>query len=194
MAPRTIKGLKAPKVNAPSFPLERIQQKVLFIRGQRVMIDADLGALYGVATRALNQAVRRNARRFPVDFVFQLTHTEKAEVITLCDHLQNLKYSPSRPLVFTEHGAIMAASMLNTPRAIEVSVHVVRAFVKLREILASNRELSHRLSAREEVRRAIPCRVRRHSRANGASVKAEEVYRVPIRRVDPLRRKRLQTR
>ena len=120
---------------------------VLFIRGQRVMIDADLGALYGVSTRVLNQAVRRNARRFPIDFVFQLTHAEKAEVITLCDHLQNLKYSPSRSLVFTEHGAIMAASMLNTPRAIEVSVHVVRAFVKLREILDSNSELSHRLSA-----------------------------------------------
>jgi hypothetical protein len=137
-------------VNAAAVPLQRIQQMVLVVRGRRVMTDADLAALYGVATRALNQAVRRNAQRFPIDFVFRLTRTEKTEVITLCDHLQALKYSPSLPLAFTEHGAIMAASVLNAPRAMEVSVYVVRAFVKLRETLASNRELSRRLAALEK--------------------------------------------
>jgi phage-related protein len=88
-------------VKAELVPVERIQQMVLFVRGQRVMIDADLAILYGVATRVLNQAVRRNAGRFPIDFMFQLTPAEKVEVITACDHLQTLKYSSSLPFAFT---------------------------------------------------------------------------------------------
>jgi len=84
-----------------------VERRILSIRGQRVLLDADLAALYGVSTRALNQAVKRNRDRFPEDFMFQLTETEKAEVITVCDHLRPLRFSPSLPYAFTEHGAIM---------------------------------------------------------------------------------------
>jgi hypothetical protein len=83
------------------------------------MVDADLADLYGVETRSLNQAVRRNPGRFPPEFVFRLGQAEREEVITNCDHLQNLKFSPSMPYAFTEHGALMAASVLNTPRAVQ---------------------------------------------------------------------------
>jgi len=85
-------------------PLERIERTILELRGQRVILDADLAELYGVETRTLNQAVRRNRYRFPEDFVFQLTEEEKQEVITICDHLSKLKFSPYLPLAFTEHG------------------------------------------------------------------------------------------
>ena len=90
------------------------------------------------STRVLNQAVKRNRARFPEDFMFRLTATEKAEVITNCDHLRPLRFSPSLPHAFTEHGAIMMASLLNTQVAVDASVQVVRAFVRLREILATH--------------------------------------------------------
>jgi len=112
------------------------------------MLDADLAALYGVATKVLNQAVKRNQKRFPSDFSFRLTETEKNEVVTNCDHLSRLRFSHVLPYAFTEHGAIMLSSVLNSERAMETSVQVVRAFVRLREILSSNRELAHRLGAR----------------------------------------------
>ena len=115
-----------------------IQQRILLIRGEKVIVDADLAEAYGVTTKALNQAIRRNLHRFPEDFMFQLTKQEKLEVVTNCDHLQKLKYSPVNPRVFTEHGAIMAASVLNSPKAVEVSVFVVRAFVQLREVIAGH--------------------------------------------------------
>lgn len=127
----------------------RIEGRILMIRQQRVIIDADLAELYGTSTKSLNQAVRRNRDRFPGDFVFQLTDKEKAEVVTVCDHLKKLRFSSTLPYAFTEHGAIMAASMLNTPLAVEVSVYVVRAFVRLREILATNTELARKLERLE---------------------------------------------
>jgi phage regulator Rha-like protein len=130
-------------------PIGQIEQRILLIRGQRVMLDADLAMLYGVPTRVLNQAVRRNLKRFPRDFMFKLTQPEKNEVITICDHLKNLKYAKALPNAFTEHGAIMVASVLNTQRAIQVSVFVVRAFVKLREMLSTHKELIHKLAALE---------------------------------------------
>lgn len=119
------------------------------MRGQRVMIDADLAALYGVPTKRLNEQVRRNARRFPEDFCFRLASVEKAEVVAKCDHLGRLRFSPSPPYAFTEHGAIMAANVLNSPRAVEMSVHVVRAFVRLREMIASHKALVKRLDELE---------------------------------------------
>ncbi len=122
-----------------------IQQRILLIRGEKVIVDADLAEAYGVTTKALNQAIRRNADRFPPDFLFRLTKEEKAEVVTNCDHLEKLKFSPVNPRVFTEHGAIMAASVLNSPRAIEVSVFVVRAFVQLRETLAQHKEIARKI-------------------------------------------------
>jgi hypothetical protein len=130
-------------------PIGRIEQRILFIRGQKVILDADLAMLYGVPTRVLNQAVRRNLKRFPQDFMFKLTQPEKDQVITICDHLKNLKYAKALPNAFTEHGAIMAASVLSTERAVQISVFVVRAFVKLRETLSTHKELAQKLAELE---------------------------------------------
>jgi hypothetical protein len=130
-------------------PVEVIEQRILLIRGQRVMLDADLAGLYGTTTKRLNEQVKRNRGRFPEDFMFQLTKKEKAEVVAICDHLAKLKFSPVLPNAFTEHGAIMVASVLNTKRAIQVSVFVVRAFVKLREMLSTHKELAHKLAMLE---------------------------------------------
>jgi len=130
-------------------PVERVEETILFIRGQKAILDADLAKLYGVTTKRLNEQVKRNRDRFPDDFMFQLKVEEKAEVVANCDHLSTLKYSRVLPHAFTEHGAIMAASVLNTPRAIETSIFVVRAFVKLREMLATHKELERKLIALE---------------------------------------------
>lgn len=124
-------------------PIESLIQTV---RGQRVMIDADLAGVYGVETRTLNQAVKRNADRFPKDFLFRLNAGEKSEVITICDHLSHLKFSKSLPYAFTEHGAIMAATVLSSPQAVSMSIFVVRAFVRLREQIAANRTILKRLA------------------------------------------------
>ena len=132
------------------FPVERVEETILFVRGQRVILDADLAKLYGVTTKRLNEQVRRNRNRFPDDFMFQLKVEEKAEVVANCDHLSKLKFSRVLPLAFTEHGTIMAASVLNTPRAVETSIFVVRAFVKVREMLATHEELKRKLNALEE--------------------------------------------
>jgi hypothetical protein len=130
-------------------PHERIEQTILLIRGHRVMLDTDLAALYGVTTKRLNEQVKRNKKRFPVDFMFQLTAWEKAEVVAKCDHLTRLKFSPAKPFAFTEHGALMVASVLNSERAVEVSVYIVRAFVKLRELLGAHKELAQKLAQLE---------------------------------------------
>jgi hypothetical protein len=119
---------------------------ILTIRGQKVLLDADLAAIYGVPTKALNQAVKRNLERFPEDFRFQLTSGEKSEVVTVCDHLPRLKFSRQLPHVFTEHGALMAANVLNSPDAVKMSVHVVRAFIKQRELLAGQAEILKKLA------------------------------------------------
>jgi phage regulator Rha-like protein len=131
-------------------PIENIRRSILLIRGQKVMIDADVANLYGVTTKALNQAIKRNKSRFPQDFVFALTQKEKEEVVTFCDHLKKLKYSPNLPLVFTEHGALMAAAVLNSQKAIEMSLLIVRTFVQLRRILAGNAGLASRLDGLEK--------------------------------------------
>ena len=123
-------------------PIERIAQSILVIRGQKVIIDADLAALYGVPTKALNQAVKRNPARFPEDFMFRLSAAEKTEVVTNRDHLAKLTFAKTLPYAFTEHGAIRAANVLNSPRAAELGVYVVRAFVRLRELQAGNKELA----------------------------------------------------
>ena len=133
------------KALAPTF----VDSRILTIRGEKVMLDADLAAVYGVATKALNQAVRRNGERFPPDFRFRVTKAERAEVVTNCDRLKSLRFSTVRPWVFTEHGAIMAASVLNSPRAVEMSVFVVRAFLRLRVLASTHRELATKLNALE---------------------------------------------
>ncbi|OGS91825.1 MAG: hypothetical protein A2Z95_07730 [Gallionellales bacterium GWA2_60_18] len=128
---------------------ESIESRILLIRDQKVMLDADLAELYGVETKALNQAVKRNAERFPEDFMFQLTATEKTEVVTNCDHLAKLKYSPTLPYAFTEHGALMLGNVLKSERAVEMSLMVVRAFVRMREMVAGNKELAQKLNQLE---------------------------------------------
>ncbi len=128
-----------------TFHATTIASQILFIRNQKVLIDVDLAALYGVTTKRFNEQVKRNIDRFPPDFMFQLTKEEKEEVVANCDHLKNLKFSRTNPYVFTEHGAVMAASILNSPRAVEVSVLVVRTFVQMRQLLSTHKELHQRL-------------------------------------------------
>jgi hypothetical protein len=131
-------------------PVEDITCTILVLRGHKVLLDAELAALYGVSTARLNQQVRRNRRRFPADFFFELTREEHHSLM-----LQFATSKPGRggrrklPLAFTEHGAIMAATILNSPRAVEMSVYVVRAFVQLRELLSSNKELARQFAQLE---------------------------------------------
>ncbi len=136
-------------VDSPAL-LPRIEGRILVIRGQKVIIDADLAALYGVPTKALNQAVKRNSERFPVDFMFNLTPGEKAEVVTSCDHLRNLRFSRTLPFAFTEHGAIQAANVLGSAQAVEMGVYVVRTFIRLRELAVTHHDLAKRLVDLEE--------------------------------------------
>ncbi len=131
--------------NKSLVPTEKIDRAILFIREHKVMLDSDLAEIYGVKTSRLNEQVKRNKDRFPKDFMFQLTSNEKQEVIANCDHLVKLKFSRTNPYAFTEYGTIMLANVLNTPTAIETSVLIVRAFVKLREILSTNKELEKKI-------------------------------------------------
>ncbi len=131
-------------------PAERIESRIVLIRGHKVMLDSDLAQLYGVTTKRLNEQVKRNEDRFPADFMFRLTPKEKAEVVANCDHLRRLKFSPALPYAFTEHGAVMLASVLNSPVAVQASIQVVRAFIRLRRILATHRELARKLAQLEQ--------------------------------------------
>jgi ORF6N domain len=136
--------LGSPTPRQETVSVEHITRAILILRGHRVFLDNELAALYGVETRVLNQAVRRNAERFPEDFRFQLTAAEAAasrsQSVTLKPGRgQNIKFLP---YAFTEHGAIMAATVLNSPRAVEMSIYIVRAFVQLRELLSSTKELA----------------------------------------------------
>jgi hypothetical protein len=127
-------------------PTEYVQSRIREIRGTKVILDSDLAQLYGVETRALNQAVRRNVDRFPEDFVFQLTLEEQSRLRSQ-SVISNGGRGGRRYLsyAFTEHGAMMAASVLNSPQAIQTSVFIVRAFIRLRSIYASHIELTRRL-------------------------------------------------
>ncbi len=134
--------------------VDSLQSLIFTVRGQRVILDADLAHIYGVPTKRLNEQVRRNADRFPSDFMIQLTASEKKEVQSLRSQFATLKrgrHIKYLPYAFTEHGAIMAANVLNSPEAIRMSVFVVRAFVKMREALISRSELERRLLQIENV-------------------------------------------
>jgi hypothetical protein len=131
-------------------PVERIQQAILQIRGHKVMLDKDLADLYGVTTKRLNEQVRRNSTRFPEDFMFQLTAEEtdalRSQIATSKKSRGGRRYTP---YAFTAHGALMAATVLNSKRAVQMSVFVVRAFVRLREMLATNRRLAGKIDELE---------------------------------------------
>ena len=131
-------------------PIEKIETKIFLIRGKKVMIDADLAELYEVQTKVLNQSVKRNIKRFPEDFMFQLTKEEKEEVVTICDHLSKLRFSPVLPYVFTEQGVSMLSSVLKSDRAIMVNVQIMRTFTKLREMIESHKDLKTKIANMEK--------------------------------------------
>ena len=134
-------------------PTEVIELKIMLIRGQKVMLDRDLAQLYGVETRVLNQAVRRNIDRFPDDFMFSLTREEITRisqfVISSSASLETLKFSKN-VMAFTEYGIAMLSSVLNSPRAIQVNIQIMRTFGKLREMIASHKDLAKRLDELEK--------------------------------------------
>jgi phage regulator Rha-like protein len=132
-------------------PVERLDRMIYEIRGQKIMLDRDLAAVYGVTTGNLNKAVKRNRNRFPDDFAFQLTRQEVAD-LRFQIGISSSVHGGRRylPYAFTEHGAIMAANVLNSPRAAQMSVFVVRAFVKMRAVLSDSRELARKLATLEK--------------------------------------------
>jgi len=129
---------------------KNVDQLIMIVRGQRVILDADLAWLYSVPTKALNQGIKRNLDRFPSDFMFQLTTDEKNQLVTECDRFARLKHSSSLPYAFTEHGSMMAANVLNSRMAIEASIYLVRAFIELRQILSTSRQLNAKLNELEQ--------------------------------------------
>ena len=131
-------------------PLERVERAIYLIRGQKVMLDRDLATLYGVETRVLNQAVKRNESRFPFDFMFELTREEIRNIsqFVTCSENTTIKHS-KRVLAFTEQGIAMLSGVLKSPMAVEVSIAIMRTFVKLRQMLQSNEELARRLEELE---------------------------------------------
>ncbi|MCX5699460.1 MAG: ORF6N domain-containing protein [Candidatus Omnitrophica bacterium] len=130
-------------------PIELISTKILILRGKRVMLDKDLAKLYAVPTKVLNQSVKRNIRRFPIDFMFQLTKLEKLELVTICDRFRLLKHSTVEPYVFTEQGVAMLSSVLNSERAILVNIQIMRAFTQLRRMLLTNVDLKRKIEEME---------------------------------------------
>ena len=161
------------------------------IRGQRVILDSDLAKIYGVATNALNQAIKRNAERFPSDFLFQLNWQETREVTRLKSQIVTSKSTRGGrrklPYAFTEHGAVMAANVLNSERAAAMSVYVVRAFVKLREVFAGNAELASKL---DDLERKLTGRLDTHEKAiNEWFAQIRRLLKPPPPQPEPKRRR-----
>lgn len=161
-----------------------VERVIVAVRGQRVILSADLARIYGVESRVLNQAVKRNAERFPPDFAFRLNAEEAAQVRrsrsqpVILKRGANVKYPP---LAFTEHGAVMAATVLNSRRAVQMSIFVVRAFLRLREWVRGRAELSARLTQLER-------RVGQHDQELRAIIQA---MRQLVQPLEPLRRRRI---
>ena len=130
-------------------PQEQVENKILVIRGSKVMIDRDLAELYGVETKQLNRQVHRNYERFPVEFMFQLTKVEKDELVTNWHRFNSLKHSSVLPYAFTEHGIAMLSSVLKSKRAIHVNIIIIKTFMKLRDIISLHKELAQKLSQLE---------------------------------------------
>ena len=128
---------------------EAITLHILLLRGQKVMIDNDLAKMFGVETKYLNRQVKRNIKRFPVEFMFQLTPKEKNEVVTNWHHLKAVKFSRTLPFVFTEHGIAMLATVLNSETAIAISINIIKAFIKLRETISQHKLLAQKIDALE---------------------------------------------
>lgn len=120
---------------------EIIEKRIFLIRNEKVMIDRDLADLYEVKTKVLNQTIKRNKDRFPKEFMFQLTENEKSELVTNCDRLKKLKHSTSFPYVFTEHGIAMLSSVLNSKKAIQVNILIIKTFVNLRKLIKTHKDI-----------------------------------------------------
>ncbi len=131
-------------------PTETVISKIFFIRNQKVILDTDLAKLYGVETKVLNQSIRRNLRRFPDDFMFQLTKEENTSLRSQFVTLKKGQHSKYLPYVFTEHGVAMLSSVLNSERAIEINILIMRAFVKLREIISTHKKVEEKLKEIDE--------------------------------------------
>lgn len=131
-------------------PVEIIENKIFVFRGYKIMIDRDLAELYGVQTKVLNQAVKRNIERFPIEFMFKLKDIEKNELVTICDRFKSLKHSTSNPYAFTEHGVAMLSSVLNSEQAIAINIQIIKAFVKLRELSIAHKDLAVQLNELEQ--------------------------------------------
>lgn len=125
--------------------VESIESIIIPIRGQKILVDADLARLYGVPTKRLNEQVKRNIKRFPADFMFELSPEEKKELVANCDRFTNLHHSTVLPKAFTEHGVLMAANVLRTEKAFEVSVQIIRAFVRIRQMLTTTPDLAKKI-------------------------------------------------
>ena len=133
----------------PAVPQEVVEQKIYLIRGQRVMLDSELAVLYGVETKQLTRQVRRNITRFPADFMFRLTKDEYAALRCQFGTLQRGRHSKYLPYAFTEQGVAMLSSVLNSERAIQVNIAIMRVFVRLKKILSTNKELAYKLAQLE---------------------------------------------
>ncbi len=153
-------------------PQEVIQQRIFLIRGRKVMIDRDLAELYGVETKYLNRQVKRNIKRFPKEFVFQLEEKEKSELVTICHRFETMKHSSALPYAFTEHGVAMLASVLNSERAIKASIHIIQTFVKLREMISTHKDLRRKLAELEK-------------RIEGHDVKIQTIFRAIRQLMEP---------
>jgi ORF6N domain len=162
-------------------PVELVERRIYLIRGHRVMLDADLAALYQVATKAFNQAVQRNKERFPADFMFRLTAEEssalRSQFVTL--EKGRGRYPKYAPYAFTEHGVAMLSAILRSKRAVQMNIVIIRAFIKLREVLASNKDLAQRMEKLETSQK-------RH--ASVISLLAEEIDK--LKRLPPAPPKR----
>ena len=167
------------KKRAPIVPTDPVESRILTLRDQKVILDSDLAAIYGVTTKRLNEQVKRNARRFPSDFLFRLSNEEAKAVVrsrsqnATLKRGQNIKFLP---YVFTENGAVMAANVLNSPQAVRMSVFVVRAFVRMRELLIGSKELAAELKKLE---------AKLTSRLDVHEVAITEVLRRIMRLLDP---------
>jgi hypothetical protein len=157
--------------------IKAIAQVIYLVRGQRVLLDRDLAVLYGVETRVLNQAVKRNANRFPEDFMFQLSRQEIARISQSVTSLSGLKFS-KQVHAFTEEGVAMLSSVLNSERAVHVNIAIMRAFVRLREILETNRELARKFEELE-------ARVGKHDEQIGSIIEAIRQLMVPPEKPRP---------
>ena len=143
-------SIKEPVMKGTILPINEINSAIFIIRGQKVMIDTDLASLYGTETKILKQQVKRNIERFPKDFMFILSKTEKEQLVTICDRLQTLKHSSISPMVFTEQGVAMLSSVLRSKKAIAVNIEIMRAFARYRALLKDDQELRKELSKMDD--------------------------------------------